>query len=192
VYRIIRAKQGDTTNNLRMTAATLKTSNMKNLFRITFLLFNLLAFSQNLEKRKAYTLEIAADETQQYQTEIEEIPYFVKEKILQLFCGESVFVECEVQGDSISTMKVVAQNIHPEKTIVIAFTQDSEDRKSISTMLQVKNPFDRMLTYEAMMFTPLGQTWQPTSILPISNNLENFEMWPHAIVTLVLQNWEFK
>lgn len=165
---------------------------MKNLFTLTFLFFNLLTFSQDLEKRKAYTLEIAADETQQYQTEVPESPYFVKEKILQLFCGESVFVECEVQGDSISTMKVVEKNIHPKKTIIIEFTQDSEDRKNIRTMLIVKNPFNRTLIYEAGMFTPLGQIWKPTSIIPIQPNLQNYEMWPHAIITLALDKWRFK
>jgi len=90
-----------------------------------------LVFSQNDKLlRNAYRLTIAADETQQYGMDVKSTPYFVKEKVLQLFCGESVFVECEVQGDSISSMKVVEKNLNPKKTIVIEFIQESSDRKT--------------------------------------------------------------
>jgi hypothetical protein len=166
---------------------------MRNLSLIITLLFSLLTYSQNdKEKRAAFKFEIAANETQQYAMNVEESPYFVKEKVLQLFCNESVFVECEIQGDSISKMKVVEKNINPEKTIIIEFTQNSEDRKNITTDLHVKNTFNKKLIYEAQMFTPISQEWKNTSILPISPNLQNFEMWPHAIITLVLYNWKIE
>lgn len=163
-------------------------------FTIFFLLFfSVNVFSQNeKEKRESYRLEIAANETQQYAMEVQESPYFVKDKILQIYCNETIFVECEVQSDSISTMKVVDKNINPEKTIVINFTQDAEDRKNIRTDLRIKNPFDKKLIYEAMMFTPISQQWKSTSIIPVEAKLENFEMWPHSIITLVLDNWKLE
>lgn len=142
--------------------------------------------------RKPFTLEMAANETQQYKAEIPESPYFVKEKILQLYCGEKVFIECEIAKDTISTMKIVEKNTHPKKTIEIEFTQDSQDRKSISTLLVVKNPFNKTLNYNALMYTPISQTWKPTSIIPIRPELQNFETWPHAIITLVLEKWRFE
>jgi hypothetical protein len=144
------------------------------------------------ENRKAFTLEIAADETQQYEAAIPESPYFVKENILQLYCGEKLLVECEVEKGKIITMKVVETNTHPERTIEIDFSQSAEDRKKINTTLIVKNPFDQVLRYDALMFTPLGQEWRKTSIIPIRPKLMNFEMWPHAIVTLVLENWRLE
>ncbi len=164
------------------------------LFTLLFIsLFSTTVFSQNeKEKRKPYKLEIAADATQQYAMDIPESPYFVKEKVLQLYCNEAVLVECEIEGNSISKMKVVAENIHPEKTIIINFTQNADDRKNITTYLTVKNPFDKKLIYDAKMFTPVGQKWKSTSIMPIWPNLQNFEMWPHAIITLVLDNWRFE
>jgi hypothetical protein len=150
-------------------------------------------FSQNdKEKRTSYKLEIAANETQQYVMDVPESAYFVKEKILQIFCNETVFVECEVQGDSISKMKVVEKNLNPEKTIIIEFKQDAENRKEIRTDLHIINPFDKQLIYEAGMFTPMSEKWKSTSVLPIRPKLQNFEMWPHAIITLVLDNWHFK
>lgn len=150
-------------------------------------------YSQNDKpKRSAYSLEIAANETQQYGMEVKESPYFVKEKILQIYCGEKVFVECEIEADTISTMKVVEKNTNPEKTIVIDFSQNAENRKDIRTDLYVKNPFSKTLRYDATMFTPISQKWKSTSIVPIDPKLENFEMWPHSIITLVLENWKLE
>lgn len=166
---------------------------MKTFIIIAFSIFSLSLYSQNnTPKRNSYKLEIAANETQQYAADIPESPYFVKEKILQIYCDEQIFVECEIQGDSISKMKVVEKNINPEKTIIIDFSQNSENRKEIRTDLNVKNPFSKKLIYEALMFTPISQKWKSTSILPIMPNLENFEMWPHSIVTLVLENWKLE
>lgn len=159
---------------------------------IQFLLLFSVVFAFAQEKRKAFTLEIAADETQQYEAAIPESPYFVKENILQLYCGEKLLVECEVVKGKITAMKVVAINSHPERTIEIDFSQSAEDRKKINTTLIVKNPFDQVLRYDALMFTPLGQEWRKTSIIPIRPKLMNFEMWSHAIVTLVLENWRLE
>lgn len=163
---------------------------MKIYLLLAFLLFAL--FSNAQESRKAFTLEIAADATQQYEAAIPESPYFVKENSLQIYCGEKLFVECEVVNDKIASMKVVEKNSSPEKTIEIEFTQNAEDRSAISTMLIVKNPFAKSLKYEALLFTPLGQEWRKTSIIPVQPNLMNFEMWPHAIVSLVLINWRLE
>jgi hypothetical protein len=109
-----------------------------------------------------------------------------------MYCGEKVYVECEVSRDSITRMKVVEQNINPDRTILIDLKQDSSDRKNIYTMLTVKNPFDKELTYEAIMLTPNDDNWRSTSIIPILPNLQNFETWPHAIISLALMGWKIK
>lgn len=162
---------------------------MKKILLLINLSIVLISTAQN---RKAFTLEIAANETQQYKAEIPESPYLVKEKIVQIYCGEKIFIECEISKDTISSMKIVEKNTNPKKTIEIEFTQNAEDRKNISTMLIVKNPFDKKLNYDAIMFTPICQTWKPTSIIPIQPKLMNFETWPHSIITLVLENWRFE
>lgn len=163
---------------------------MKTHILLAFLLFGLRSYAQ--EQRRAFTLEIAADATQQYEAAMPESPYFVKENVLQIYCGEKLVVECEVEEGKITSMKVVETNSHPEKTIEIDFSQSAKDRNKINTTLIVKNPFDQVLRYDALMFTALGQEWRETSILPIRAKLMNFEMWPHAIVTLVLENWRLE
>jgi hypothetical protein len=163
---------------------------MKSLLIACLLSFIYCTAQNTIEKRKAYVLELAANETQQYTTEIGEGPYFVKEKVLQLYCGEKVFVECEVINNSIVSMQVVAQNRNPERTIEINFTQDSKDRKQIQTMLEVINPFAKDLLYDAIMLTPNSKNWSKTSILPVKAKLTSYESWPHTIVSLALINWK--
>ena len=154
-----------------------------------FLLFCILSFSQ--EKRNAISLEIAADKEHQYSAEIPESPYFVAEKILQIYCGENLLIECETKADTIYSMKVVKENKHPNKTIEIKFYQEAKNRDQIMTMLSVKNPFDKKLLYDAIMFTPISQTWKQTSIIPVYPKVFGFETWPHSIVTIALENWRF-
>ena len=162
-------------------------------FVIIFSLFSLMLFAQNDKPlRKAFRLSIACSTTEQYAMEVQETPYFVKEKVLQLYCGETVFVECEIQEGIISSMKVVAENLDPKKTITIHFTQDSSDRKKIINSLKIENPFDRVLIYEASMYTPTSQQWKLTSVVPIKAKLQSFETWPNAIITLVLDHWQLK
>ncbi len=162
---------------------------MKKIVIISCIFFFTLSFSQ--EKRKAFTLEIAADETHQYKMDVPETPYFVKEKILQIYCGEKLFIECEISNDTISSMKVVEKNENPTKTIEIDFIQNAEDRKNIITMLSVTNPFQKDIIYDAHMYTPRSQDWVKTSIIPVRSKLMAFESWGHSIITLVLDNWRF-
>ena len=166
---------------------------MKNSILLLFLIsFSFCSAQKESEKRKAFTLEIAANETQQYQAEIAESPYFVKDKLLQIYCGEKIFIECDIAGDSISSMKVVQKNVNTKRTIEINFTQESSNRRSIITMLEVKNPFNQDLIYEASMLTPKSNNWKSTSIIPVQANLISFETWPHAIISLALMNWKLK
>jgi len=58
--------------------------------------------------------------------------------------------------------------------------------------LNVSNPFDKDLLYNASIYTPTSPQWKTTKVLPIRAGLQNFESWPHAIITLVLDQWHFK
>ena len=168
------------------------TNNMKKLLVIiSFFFFNFISAQDKID-REAFKLNLAVDSEQYYSMNVPKSPYFVKEKILQIYCSERLFVETEIKSDTIYSMKVVKENKYPEKTIEISFTQDNKDRNNIVTMLNVKNPFNKTLKHDALMFTPLSQKWKSTSIIPIRPNLQNFESWPHAIITLVLDNWRLE
>ena len=159
------------------------------LLSLTFSICN----SQNEKpNREPFKLDLAVNATQNYAMEVGKTPYLVKEKILQIYPGETVLLETEVKGDSIYSMKAVEKNLYPEKTIEVVFYQDAKDRTKISMFLNVKNPFDRTLRHDALMYTVEGGQWEKTSIIPIRPKLQNFETWGYAIITLVLDNWRFE
>ncbi|MBL3549440.1 MULTISPECIES: hypothetical protein [Chryseobacterium] len=144
------------------------------------------------EYRDAFTLKLKVDSVRFYQQEIKKSPYFVKDDILQIYPGEHLFIEAEVKNGKIETMKVVKDNINPEKTIEIDFSQNTEERKNNGMLLQVKNPFNISLMYDAMMYIVGDTRWIKTSIIPVKPQLQSFEMWNDPIISLVLDNWRLE
>jgi len=165
----------------------------KILFSLIICLISTFCFAQNdKEFRDEFTLKISVDSVQFYQQEVPKSKYFVKDGVLQIFPGENLFIETETNGNEITAMKVVKENLNPTKTIELKFYQTTEGRKHEQMMLEVKNPFNKELNYDAMMFIVGHKDWIKTSIIPIKPKLMNFEMWNDVIITLVLSNWRIK
>jgi hypothetical protein len=143
-------------------------------------------------QREPLDLNLAVDTIHYYSAQIPKSPYFVKEKVLQIYPSEKLLIEAEIKGDSIYSMEVVKEKTHPEKTIEVEFSQDASDRAKISMMLIVKNPFNKKLNYNALMYTPTSDHWHSTSIIPIRPNLVNYETWGYTIISLVLDKWRFE
>jgi hypothetical protein len=157
------------------------------------LLVSFTCLSQNQKvNRESFKLELVANPENNYSAEISKSPYFVKEKILQIYPGEELNVEAEIKGDSIFSMQVVEKIKHPERTIKIKFFQNVTDRSNTQMILSVVNPFDEKLIYNAMMYTVGSQEWQPTSIIPIHPKLVGYETWPDVIATIALEKWRFE
>lgn len=165
----------------------------KKLILLLFLFVFKFFFAQNdNEYREAFTLKLAVDSTTFYQQEVARSKYLVKDDILQIYPGEHIFIETEVKDNKIQSMKVVKENINPAKTIELEFSQDVSGRQNKGMMLQVSNPFDKLLNYDAMMNVVGKKGWFKTSIIPIKPKLRNFELWSKTIITLVLDNWRFE
>jgi len=86
---------------------------------ITVILLSLsLAFTYAQNKkpnREAFTLTLPVDGEQYYEWDVKNSPYFVDEKVLQIYPGEELFVEVEIENNEIISMKVVEENLNPEK-----------------------------------------------------------------------------
>ncbi|MFT5818950.1 MAG: hypothetical protein ACI8ZM_000171 [Crocinitomix sp.] len=151
------------------------------------------SFAQNEQpNREEFTLKLPVDGKQFYEQKIEKSPYFAKANVLQIYPGEKLFIEVELKKKKITSMKVVKENLNPEKTIKIEFTQNTKDGKSESMMLNVANPFKMDLEYKAMMFIVGNDKWINTNVLPVRSKLSGYEMWQDVIITLVLSDWELK
>ena len=148
-------------------------------------------YAQNEKpNREAFTLQLPVDGEQYYEQEVQNSPYFVKEKVLQIYPGEKLFVEVEIKKNEIISMKVVKENLKPEKTIEIELTQTVEERKSEFMTLKITNPFKKDLEYKAMMFIVGHDKWINTNVLPVKAKLSSFEIWNDVIITLVLADWK--
>ena len=166
---------------------------MKKIIAFVFVFITSVGFAQNDQpERDAFNLKLAIDGEQYYGMEVKKAPYFVKEKILQIYPGDKLFIETEIKKDTIFSMKIVKENKFPKKTIELEFVQDTQDKAHQQMMLNVKNPFDKSLIYNAAMFRVGSDSWTETSIIPIRPGLTNFETWADVIITLVLSSWRFE
>jgi hypothetical protein len=150
-------------------------------------------FSQNENDfRNEFVLKIPVDGKQYYEQKIERTPYFVHENVLQIYPGEELYIEIEISKDTIYLMKAVKENINPDKTIKVKFSQEIENNKSKFMMLEVVNPFNKDLNYKAMMYIVGHNKWINTNVLPVTARLSGFEMWSDVIITMVLTDWDIK
>lgn len=176
-------------------AVIIKTKTMKTRAIMTILLSLSFAFTyaQNEKgKRDSFTLKLPVDGEQYYEQKVESSPYFVKENVLQIYPGEKLFIEVEIDKKEITSMKVVKENLNPDKTIEIELTQKVKDRKNEMIMLKVVNPFKKDLEYKAMMFIVGHDKWINTNVLPVKAKLTGYETWSDVIITLVLTEWKLK
>ena len=166
---------------------------MKNIILFTSFLFTSLCFAQNdRPQRDAFSLKLAVDGKQYYGMDVNVAPYFVKDKVLQIYPGDKLFIETEIKNDTIFSMKVVKENKFPKKTIELEFVQEAEDRAHKHMMLSVKNPFDKILKYDAFMYRVGSDTFVSTSIIPVMPGISGYETWQDVIITLVLDKWSLE
>jgi hypothetical protein len=161
---------------------------------LSFIFTTLFCFGQtnDLPHRDAFKLNIAVDETNFYNADIETSAYVLPDNTIQLYPGETIYVEVELGKKEIKSMKTVKQNLHPEKTVTISFSQQTDGKIHTGMMLKIENPFNKKLEYKAKMFLMKYNKWVPTNVLPVQQKLISFETWPDLIVTITLSEWVFK
>ncbi|MBD3584057.1 hypothetical protein [Flavobacterium selenitireducens] len=89
--------------------------------KYTLMLLLIVVSSIAQEKRNELKVELIVDKENNYSTTVAESPYFVKEKVLQIYPGEDLNIEVEINEGNISTMKVVDAVKFPERTISVRF-----------------------------------------------------------------------
>jgi hypothetical protein len=153
-----------------------------------------IGFGQNndLPKREAYQLKLAVDGENFYQEDVKPTDYVYPDNSIQLYPGEKVYLEVELKNGAIKSLKSVKQNLYPEKTLEISFTQSTEGKIHAQMILKVVNPFDKKLDYTANIYLMMQKKWISTSIIPVLPKLSSYETWPDLIVTIALSGWELK
>jgi hypothetical protein len=142
-------------------------------------------------KRTPYTLKIYVDKVNFYQDEIGATAYVFPNNGMQIYPGETIYVEVEQDNGIIRSMKAVKEIKNPEITLTIKFSQTSENGIHQMMMLKIQNPFPKNLTYKAKMFLLKQNKWFDTNVYPVMAGLSAFETWPDIIISLGLGSWKF-
>ncbi|MBC7937748.1 MAG: hypothetical protein H7Y86_20555 [Rhizobacter sp.] len=143
-------------------------------------------------KRKPYKLAVAVDKEIVYEEDLKDNPYVWPDKTVQLYPGETVYIEIEFNKDTIKRFVAGKENTNPSTTLELTFTQVSNDKVHELMMLKVKNPFKKKLVYEAMIFLMKQKKWVKTSVIPVEGGLMGFETWPDIITSIGVGGWTFK
>jgi hypothetical protein len=142
-------------------------------------------------KRTPYTLRIEVDKKNFYEDQIEETPYVFPNNGMQIYPGETIYVEVVEENGIIKSMKAVKEITKPKTTLTIKFFQKSDKKVHQMMMLEVHNPFPKNLIYDAKMFLLSNKKWINTSIYPVMAGLSGIETWTDIIISLGLDNWKF-
>lgn len=167
---------------------------MRVAFFICSFILSLHSIAQDANQRPArdsFTLVMPVDKESFYESHIPSVPFIVGPNILQLYPGDTVFIEVEQKNGAITALKSVKENKNRDKTLEISFIQIVSEEKHGSMVLMVKNPFKQDLIYEALIQTMKSGNWTPTSIVPVKAGLTGFEMWPDVIISVALAEWKF-
>ncbi|MBS1664784.1 MAG: hypothetical protein JST68_27305 [Bacteroidetes bacterium] len=143
-------------------------------------------------QRGAYKLTMPVDKSTVYEQEIKESPYVLPNNTIQLYPGETVFIEVEMADSNITSMTAVKENQNPSKTLILSFSQETSGKKHESMMLKVVNPFKQRLFYGAMIYLMRQKKWAKTDVLPVEPGLSSYENWPDVITSIGLGHWSFK
>ncbi|MBK6381797.1 MAG: hypothetical protein IPI88_18320 [Chitinophagaceae bacterium] len=165
-------------------------------FLILVLFFSSVPFNSTgqdsaILKRTPYTLRIDVDNINFYEDQIGATPYVFPNNGMQIYPGETIYVEVEQDKGVIKSMKAVKKINNPKTTLTITFSQKSENNIHQMMMLKIQNPFPKNLTYEAKMFLLKQNKWFDTDVYPVMAGLSAFETWSDIIISLGLGSWKF-
>jgi hypothetical protein len=159
---------------------------------LSFFAFVVLNAQNEMPNREPFTLKLAIDNEYFYEEEILKTPYFEKKYILRIYPSEHINIEVEFLNNSIYSMKVVKENLYPEKTIEISFEQIQNGRLNETMQFHIKNPFDNVFTYKVLMVVFGSDELILTRVLPVSPKSKNIEFWESVIISLILADWKIE
>jgi hypothetical protein len=156
--------------------------------------YQVVGFTQDIEtlERKPYHLKIVVDNTTFYEEELKASPFIYPDNTIQIYPGETVFIEVAIKNDAISKMTAVPAIKDSSKTMIITFSQETNKRVHQMMMLKIENPLSYQLNYKAMIYLMKHKKWMNTSTIPVMSKLVSYESWPDVITSIALQDWKLE
>jgi hypothetical protein len=163
------------------------------LFLFALITISLSSYGQDSTKlkRTPYKLTVVVDKKTVYEEDLKANPYVLPDNTVQIYPGETVYIEVEQENGVIKSMNAVKENTNPGKTLIIAFSQNVKKNVHESMTLKVTNPFSKKLIYKAKIFL-LKKNWVDTDVYPVEAGLSAFEIWSDIITSIGLGHWTFQ
>jgi hypothetical protein len=143
-------------------------------------------------KRKSYLLKVEVDKKTSYEENLPEANYVLPDQTVQLYPGETVFIEIEQEKGIVKNVRAVTENKFPEKTLIISLTQISKKRVHQAMLLKIQNPFKYTLKYDAKTYLLNYKNWVNARVMPVPPGLTSYESWPEVITSAAVANLQFE
>lgn len=119
------------------------------------------------------------------------LPPAVQDSAINIYAGEIIYIEADVNGDHPVNFKQVLNNSNPENTIIFHLEQARYIDDGLGMMLTVNNPFSRPLHYKLEMMPLDKERLYKTSSCPVIAGGMVYEHWPHPIFQIVVTGLYF-
>jgi hypothetical protein len=164
------------------------------IFSIALLVFSFCLYGQDGAplKRTPYKLKVAVDKKSFYEEDLKEAAFVLPDKTVQLYPGETIYIEVEQENGVIKNMTAVKEIKNPAITLTISFTQTAAKKVHEMMMLKISNPFSSSLIYKASIFLFKQKRWVNTNVYPVMAGLSAYETWPDIITSIGLSSWTFE
>ena len=134
-------------------------------------------------------MSLPVDKNSVYEEDIKATPYVMPDKTVQIYPGETIYLEVRQDSGKIVSVTAVKEIKDPTITLTIKLTQSVKKKVHEMTLLEVHNPFSNRLNYKAVMFLMRQKKWVNTNVYPVEPKLSGFETWPDVIISLGLGDW---
>lgn len=153
--------------------------------------FSMAKAQNDKPNREAFALKVQVNSTQFYAQQIGAVPYFAEENMLQIYPDELVYIEAEVANGEIVGLKSVKENLRPENTFEVEFCQTIENNIVTSSQLFLKNPFDKKLKYNGILYVIDTSKWKEEnhSVKAKSTGLQT---WKPVLGSIVIKDWQLE
>jgi hypothetical protein len=168
---------------------------MKKLALVSLVFFNTLfalGQSNDMPNRKAATKKLVIDAKNTYTQSVKAGPIITAGTTVNIYPGDTIYLEVTLVGTAIKGMKTVKKNLNPEITLILTFDQHVENSTHKFMTLGIQNPFHKNLYYAASMLVMKSTTWTKVTVNPVLAEKGTYETWPQIIVQMQLSGWQFK
>lgn len=154
--------------------------------------FSLVAFSQHqITMRDSLTVKIIVDPRNSYTLEVESSPYLMDDLELLIYPGENLYLELEIQKNKVVGLQVVSENKHPERTILISFSQVVRRDTHQGMSIRIMNPLPNRVRFSAEMMGT-NYLWKrvKTQTFPAATTSTN--ILPYPMMALLIKDIKLK